>query len=339
MLTTHPSVQGLSRAVLVTCRICLSVGVLSIATGTTSAFGAEPAATSPATSLAMGESSPVSSIALAGAGKGQRVRHGRPVRVSGHVTPRTADVVVRLERALRGRAYRPVARTRTRRDGRYRFLVRARRSGSYRVLAEGPTGVATAARTVTSRPQRLVVVARVGGRATRHAIGGQAVRVRGRLRPALKGRLVRLQLRTGRGWKTLERTRTRRGGRFGAAWHPRGIGSYRLRVRFAGDRAAAAAVRGLGSTHVYRAGHASWYGPGLYGNSTACGGALTPARLGVAHKWLPCGTHVTFRYRNRSVTVRVIDRGPYVAGRDWDLTAATKARLGFGSTGSVWSTR
>ena len=59
----------------------------------------------------------------------------------------------------------------------------------------------------------------------------------------------------------------------------------------------------------------------------------------MAHKRLPCGTRVTFRYRGRSVTVRVIDRGPYVGGREWDLTAATKARLGFGSTGTVWSTK
>jgi rare lipoprotein A (peptidoglycan hydrolase) len=35
----------------------------------------------------------------------------------------------------------------------------------------------------------------------------------------------------------------------------------------------------------------------------------------------------------------VIDRGPYVGGRDWDLTGATKTRLGFPSTGTVWATR
>jgi rare lipoprotein A len=35
----------------------------------------------------------------------------------------------------------------------------------------------------------------------------------------------------------------------------------------------------------------------------------------------------------------VIDRGPYVAGREWDLTGATKRALGFPSTGTVWTTR
>jgi rare lipoprotein A len=287
----------------------------------------------------VGEATPVSSVGVAGAGSARRVRHGRAVEITGSVAPRTAGVAVRLEYARRGRAYRRVRRAATRKDGSYRFVVRARRSGSYRVAVEPPVGTATAARAVASRPLRVTVVARLGGTATRHAVGGRAVRVRGRLWPALGGRRVSLQLRAGGAWRTLERTRTRRGGRFSASWRPRGIGSYRLRVRFAGDRAAAAVTEQLGATHVYRAGHASWYGPGFYGNTTACGRALTPGSLGVAHKWLPCGTRVTFRYGRRSVTVPVIDRGPYAAGRDWDLTAATKAKLGFGSTGTVWSTR
>jgi rare lipoprotein A len=39
------------------------------------------------------------------------------------------------------------------------------------------------------------------------------------------------------------------------------------------------------------------------------------------------------------VRVPVVDRGPYVAGREFDLTAATKQKLGFGSTGTVLTTR
>ena len=66
---------------------------------------------------------------------------------------------------------------------------------------------------------------------------------------------------------------------------------------------------------------------------------LTPGTLGVANKTLPCGTKVTLRYHGRSVRVPVIDRGPYSGNREFDLTAATKARLGFASTGTVWSTR
>jgi rare lipoprotein A (peptidoglycan hydrolase) len=70
----------------------------------------------------------------------------------------------------------------------------------------------------------------------------------------------------------------------------------------------------------------------------ACGGPLTTNTLGVANKTLPCGTLVTLRYGDHSVRVPVVDRGPYVAGREFDLTEATKRALGFGSTGDVWST-
>ena len=73
---------------------------------------------------------------------------------------------------------------------------------------------------------------------------------------------------------------------------------------------------------------ASWYGPGFYGNRTACGQTYTPEILGVAHKTLPCGTLLTLTYGARAVTVAVIDRGPYVAGRTLDLSNATKLALG-----------
>jgi rare lipoprotein A len=79
--------------------------------------------------------------------------------------------------------------------------------------------------------------------------------------------------------------------------------------------------------------------PGLYGGHLACGGTLSAGTLGVAHKSLPCGTKVTLHYHGRTVRVPVVDRGPYVGGREFDLTAATKQKLGFGSTGTVLSTR
>ena len=80
----------------------------------------------------------------------------------------------------------------------------------------------------------------------------------------------------------------------------------------------------------------SWYGPGFYGNGGACGmipGGLTPETVGVAHRTLPCGTKVTFRYNGRTVTTRVIDRGPYVAGRTWDMTKGLCTLLGHCFTG------
>jgi Lytic transglycolase len=66
-----------------------------------------------------------------------------------------------------------------------------------------------------------------------------------------------------------------------------------------------------------------------YGGPLACGGRLARNQLGVAHKSAPCGALITFRYRGRTVRVPVIDRGPYIPGREWDLTGATAALLGF----------
>jgi peptidoglycan lytic transglycosylase len=80
----------------------------------------------------------------------------------------------------------------------------------------------------------------------------------------------------------------------------------------------------------------SWYGPGFYGNGGACGmipGGLQPTTVGVAHRTLPCGTKVTFRYNGHTVTTRVIDRGPYVAGRTWDMTKGLCTLLGHCFTG------
>jgi rare lipoprotein A (peptidoglycan hydrolase) len=82
----------------------------------------------------------------------------------------------------------------------------------------------------------------------------------------------------------------------------------------------------------------SWYGPGFYGKRTACGLAMTKTLIGVAHRSLPCGTKVTFRNpdNGRIVTAPVVDRGPYVSGRQWDLTGGLCQRLGHCQTGALY---
>ncbi|HET7676658.1 MAG TPA: septal ring lytic transglycosylase RlpA family protein [Candidatus Limnocylindrales bacterium] len=79
----------------------------------------------------------------------------------------------------------------------------------------------------------------------------------------------------------------------------------------------------------------SWYGPGFYGNRTACGYAYTETIVGVAHRSLPCGTIVQFRWAGRVVSAPVIDRGPYVSGRIWDLSAGLCKRLNHCFTGPI----
>jgi rare lipoprotein A (peptidoglycan hydrolase) len=143
-----------------------------------------------------------------------------------------------------------------------------------------------------------------------------------------------LQIQRGHRWVTLDRDRTDAAGRYVLRKRLRRPVSARARVRTAaGER------RTIGRVNVYRHANASWYGPGLFGNKLGCGGTLTTGSLGVAHKSLPCGTKVTFRHRGRVVRVRVIDRGPYVGGREYDLTAATARRLGFSGHGPVQATR
>jgi rare lipoprotein A len=169
-----------------------------------------------------------------------------------------------------------------------------------------------------------------------NVLDGHAATVTGTLRPGLAGRLVMLQGLGSRGWSTVARARTRARGRFDLHFLTRHTGSEQVRVRFAGDPQDLGTHRRLGWLNTYRLAGASWYGGG---GSLACGGWLTGATLGVANKTLPCGTLVTLRYGGRSVRVPVVDRGPYVAGREFDLTEATKRALGFGGTGDVWSTR
>ena len=158
-------------------------------------------------------------------------------------------------------------------------------------------------------------------------------------RSTVKGRLkapgsVKLQIsRRGR-WVTIDRDRTDARNRFVLRARVRTATSARARLR-----TSTGATRRLGRLNVYRHALASWYGPGLFGNQLGCGGRLTPGSLGVANKSLPCGTKVTFRHNGRVLRVPVIDRGPYVGAREYDLTAATARRLGFSGNGPIQATR
>jgi hypothetical protein len=157
----------------------------------------------------------------------------------------------------------------------------------------------------------------------------------GERRQGLPDQPVALQELGRHGWRTLARARTGTRGRFRLSFVPRRLGSDWVRLRFAGAGPELPAHRRLGRLNVYRVAMASWYGGG---GSLACGGALTSSTMGVANKTLPCGTEITLRYDGRTVRVPVVDRGPYVAGREFDLTEATKEALGFEGVGQVWST-
>ena len=83
---------------------------------------------------------------------------------------------------------------------------------------------------------------------------------------------------------------------------------------------------------------ATWFGPGFYGQRTACGQTLTPQVVGVANRTLPCGTLVKFSYHGHGVTIPVIDRGPYAHnGAQWDLTTEAAHALGMADTARLHS--
>jgi rare lipoprotein A len=207
--------------------------------------------------------------------------------------------------------------------------VAALAAGAPAAPAQAPATAAVFA----AKPRITVAQSKLDVRLGRHVVVG------GRLAPATSGVRVALQMWTGDRWATIDRDRTRPSGRYALRDRRRSTGSRALRVRNAAAPGVLAAKRRVGRLNVFRVANASWYGPGLYGNPLGCGGRLIPGRLGVAHKTLPCGTKVTLKHGRRSVRVPVIDRGPYVGGREYDLTQATAQRLGWVGVGGILVTR
>jgi rare lipoprotein A (peptidoglycan hydrolase) len=81
---------------------------------------------------------------------------------------------------------------------------------------------------------------------------------------------------------------------------------------------------------------ATWFGPGFYGEQTACGQTMSPVIVGVASRTLPCGTLVQVTYKGHHLTVPVIDRGPYGHnGATWDLTWGAASALAVTETVQV----
>ena len=216
----------------------------------------------------------------------------------------------------------------TDRRGNYAVRTRAYRNGALRAVP---------ARGGASAPTPIRVRARAAFHvAKHHVVLGNGVRLKGLVKPGGR-RSIKVVVR-GPGDDVVHDASARDGG-FGLRWRAPRTGTYRLRAFAARNRRAKGSASPVRRVTVYRYAAASWYGPGFYGNRTACGQTLTPGMLGVANKSLPCGTKVKLRYRGRSVTVPVIDRGPYAAGREYDLTGATKQRLGFPDTGTLLASK
>lgn len=82
-------------------------------------------------------------------------------------------------------------------------------------------------------------------------------------------------------------------------------------------------------------GMASWYGPGFHGNRCANGEIYNQYGLSAAHRTLPFGTRVRVTNLNndRSVVVRINDRGPFIRGRIIDLSKGAAQEIGMITSG------
>ncbi len=78
----------------------------------------------------------------------------------------------------------------------------------------------------------------------------------------------------------------------------------------------------------------SWYGRES-GPRTASGERFDPNAMTAAHRTLPFGTRVRVCRAGRCVVVRVNDRGPFVRGRDIDLSQGAAALIGIDGVGFV----
>jgi rare lipoprotein A len=80
---------------------------------------------------------------------------------------------------------------------------------------------------------------------------------------------------------------------------------------------------------------ASYYASVLEGNPTASGDPYKPERYTAAHKSLPLGTELKVAYGGEAVEVVVNDRGPFVEGRDIDLSLAAAQEIGLTGPGTA----
>ena len=166
------------------------------------------------------------------------------------------------------------------------------------------------------------------------ALLNRTMTIRGQVADADAGRTVRIERQLPDGaWQQIATTVVAQDGKFRAPWRTDALGRVSLRALVErGDTATASSSPLTARTTVFQGAISSWYGPGFWGRRTACGVRLRSATVGVAHRTLPCGTKVEMYYRGKTLTVPVIDRGPFVDGRDWDLTRAAARQLAVRAT-------
>lgn len=247
--------------------------------------------------------------------------------IRGHLEGWVAEDTLELQRRHQG-SWSSIATRTVDAEGRVQFrLDRMTRTRVYRLIHVDPT---TQAKVMSREVQVKVAPKLTVSVSNDNVMEGRMVTVRGRLTGP--SRPVTIQHRVGRRWRYVD-TAWVREGLYAVRFEANRAGSHPVRAVFRGDSHNTAA-KDRTPLRVYNAAPATWYGPGFYGNRTACGQTLGTETLGVAHRTLPCGTEVAVLYKGRWLVVEVIDRGPY-SHADWDLTSETAERLRFSGSGTI----
>ena len=183
-------------------------------------------------------------------------------------------------------------------------------------LAQGPGGIEAGESLLSASPSTL----------------GSPASLTGILAGSGSGRSVAVQLHGRSGaWLTVARGPAARDGSFKLSWRAPKSGRFLARAVTAGARKSELTATPTTVITVHNKTQATWYDQA--GTTSACGVKLRKATLGVAHKTLPCGTRLDLSFRGKSITIPVIDRGPFVNGVSYDLTIEVARRLGFVNTG------
>jgi rare lipoprotein A (peptidoglycan hydrolase) len=198
---------------------------------------------------------------------------------------------------------------------------------------DAPTTVPTSGHTPVSTSGNGLTLATISSSLLRHrlAFSGTAT--------AAAGQQIEIE-RDGRQtdwvWQPVATATVNADGSFDANWKTNQAGRFAIRAVVApSDLAAAADATQSLTVTVYRQSKATFYGPGFYGHQTACGTRLTKTTIGVANRTLRCGATVSLLFKGETLSVPVIDRGPYANGANWDLTMATAQALGMDGTARI----
>lgn len=247
------------------------------------------------------------------------VRFGEAIDISGHVDNGSPGQVVELERR------RPETEDWVAIDQRVLdkslqagfVLDDARRTSFYRMKVDE-----TVSEEIRIRVRAKLTLS-VG---TKDLMERDATVLSGFLRPAADGRSVLLEQRVAGSWEPIGRALVDDGHYALPARFSRN--GYRpVRATFQRD-ALNDGTRVQRTLRVHRPSLATWYGPGFFGNRTACGQRYTRHSVGIAHRKLPCGTNVHVLFGRETISLDVIDRGPYTDA-NWDLSQKAARRIGF----------